>query len=233
MMKADDTVPELKREPHINMATMRSDFHSTITRLVEITAPAQQASVCTDALKIEMETLGIGINLDYAERDFQWAVDKARPLVEQCMDWWDELVNGIRYPVACCHTITSTLPGGYVSHTAAAFSVYNRDGKPIAHGVVEWADCSSLETDTECYTKFTMDICQKAAENGARSMFKFVDGSLRSSVSIAHDPEQGHTWFDERTYRDPPESKPSTAVRPGLIGNPGRDHQGQEVAERE
>ena len=160
----------------MNMSTRRSDFLSAITRLVENTTPPQQTAACTDALKREMDALGIGINLDYAEKDFQWASDEGHPLVERCMDWWDEVVSGIRYPVACCHVVTGTLPGGYVSHTAAAISVYDRDGKPVAHGAVEWADCCSAETDEECYTKFATAIYEKAADLGARSMFKFIDG---------------------------------------------------------
>jgi len=192
-----------KNDDNMNMATMRSDFHSAITRLVESTSPTQQASACTDALKREMDTLGIPINLDYARKDFQWALDEGRPLVERCLDWWDEVVSGIRYPVASCHIITGTLPGGYASHTVAAIWVYDRDGKPVAHDVVEWADHSWRETDVECHKNLNMAIFKKAADLGARSMFKFIDGTLCSSVSIAHDPEQGPTWFEERTYCPP------------------------------
>jgi hypothetical protein len=184
----------------MNMSTRRSDFHAAVTRVVETAAPTQQASACADALKREMDTLGIPVNLDYAKEDFRRAADAGRPLVERCMDWWDEVVSGIRYPVACCHVVTGTLPGGYVFHTAVAISVYDRDGKPVARDAVEWADCCSAETNEECYSKFAMAIYEKAADLGARSMFKFIDGMLRSSVSIAHHPEQGPTWFDERSY---------------------------------
>ena len=59
------------------------------------------------------------INDDYARADFQRALDEGRSLEELCLDWWDELVSGIRYPLACCHIVTGTLRGDYVSHTAA------------------------------------------------------------------------------------------------------------------
>ena len=35
-----------KNDDNMNMATMRSDFHSAITRLVESTSPTQQAFNC-------------------------------------------------------------------------------------------------------------------------------------------------------------------------------------------
>jgi len=204
MIKNNNAPPKLEGEQNMNMSTKRSDFHSAVTRLVESTAPTQQASACTDALKREMDTLGIRINRDDAERDFQWVLDEGHPLVGRCMDWWDELVYDIRYPVAHCHIVTGTLPGGYVSCTVAIILVYDRDGKPVAHDTVEWADCSSEETDDKCHAKFATAINNKAADLGARSMFRFVDGILCSSVSIVHDPEQGPTWFDARTYRNPP-----------------------------
>ena len=178
-----------------------------------------------------MDKLGILIDLGYAKRDFQRTSDDGHPLVERCLDWWDELVSGIRYPVAYCHVVTGTLPGGYVSHTAAAISTYDRDGKPVAKDAVTWADCASAETDEECYRNFSRAIREKAAELGARSLFEFAGETLRSSVSIAHDPQQGPTWFEERTYgkREPkdaggrsPESQAAaddmTAIR--LAGQP-------------
>ena len=184
----------------MNMSKRRSDFHAAVTRVVETAEPAHLASACADALKREMDTLGIPINLDYAKEDFQRASDQGHPLVERCMDWWDEEVSGICYPVACCHIVTGTLPGGYVSNTVAAISVYDRDGKPVAHDAVEWADHSSAETDEECYTGFNWAIRHKAADLGAGSMFRFVNGVLCSSVFIDQDPEQGPGWFHERSY---------------------------------
>ncbi len=200
MTTNDNTIPGKEEEHDMNMLALRDEFRSAISRLVETTSPANQAFACKDALKHYMDALGIEINVGYADLDFQRAFDHEHSLVERCMDWWDELVSGIRYPVAVCHVVTGTLPGGYVSHTTAAISVYDRDGKPIAHDAVEWVDCSSAESDEECYTGFSQAIKAKAADSGARSMFEFVDGVLRSSVSIAHDPEQGPTWFDELTY---------------------------------
>jgi hypothetical protein len=184
----------------MNMSALRDEFRSAVTRLVETTSPPNQASACKDALKNHMDTLGIEINVGYADMDFQQAFDHGHSLVEPCMDWWDELVSGIRYPVACCHVVTGTLPNGYVSHTAAAISVYDRDGKPIAHDAEEWMDSTQEETDDECHAKFARAIREAAARIGARSLFKFYEGTLDSSVSIAHHPEQGETYFHERTY---------------------------------
>ena len=147
-----------------------------------------------------MDTLGIPINLDYAKEDSSGR--RTRGILSSNGAWTgvDEEVSGICYPVACCHIVTGTLPGGYVSNTVAAISVYDRDGKPVAHDAVEWADHSSAETDEECYTGFNWAIRHKAADLGARSMFRFVNGVLCSSVFIDQDPEQGPGWFHERSY---------------------------------
>ena len=193
---------EKEGEHDMNMSTMRDEFRSAITRLVEITPSADQASACTTALEKHLHTIGAGgINREYALSDFRCALDNGHPLVERCMDWWDELLFDIRYPVAYCHVVTGTLPGGYVSHTIAAISVYDRDGKPLAHDMVEWADFASTElTDKESYGGFCEAIRKAVVRLGARSMFKFIDCVLHSSVSIFHDPEQGPSWFREQTY---------------------------------
>ena len=122
-------------------------------------------------------------------------------MAEACMDWWDELLFDIRYPVACCHIVTGTLPGDILSNTAAAISVYDRDGNPVAHEIIEWADCAKEETDNDCHAKFVTVIDEAAARLGARSLFKFRNGELSSSVSIAHDTEQGPCWFHGKSYR--------------------------------
>jgi hypothetical protein len=192
-MENNDAVPKPEGKRQTDISAMRNDFHAAITRVVESTPPSQQASACTDVLRQQMHLLGIPVNIEYAQKALQRALEGGR-LIERCLDGWDEVVSGIRYPVACCHVVTGTLPGGYVCHTVAAFSVYDRDGKPLAHDAVEWADCSSEEeTDEESYTRFSRAIREQAAALGARSLFKFYDGVLGSSVSIAHDPEQGPT----------------------------------------
>jgi hypothetical protein len=184
---------------HPNLPEMRNEFRAAITRLAEATVPTQQASACVDTLVEHVGRLGIDVNIEYGQRAFQRA-SEAGHLVEECMDWWDEVVNDICYPVACCHVVTGTLPGGYVSHTVAAISVYDRDGKPVAHDAVEWADHSSAETDEECHSGFSWAIRHKAADLGARSLFRFIDGVLCSSLFIDQDPEQGPGWFHERSY---------------------------------
>jgi hypothetical protein len=184
-----------------NLPQMRNEFLSAITRLVEATAPAQQASACVDALVEHIGRLGVGVNTGWAQRAFQSAQEAGR-LAKACMDWWDELLFDIRYPVACCHIVTGTLPGDCLSNTVAAISVYGRDGKPLAHDVVEWADFASTDlTDEESYGGFNKAIREATVRLGARSLFKFCDGDLSSSISIAHDPEQGPCWFHERSYR--------------------------------
>ena len=195
-MRNEKTMSEPKRD----LSAMRSDFHAAITRVVESTPPSQQASACTDVLRQQMHLLGIPVNIEYAQKALQRALEGGR-LVERCMDWWDEVASGIRWPVAICYVVTGKLPGGYVRHTVAAMSVYDRDGKPVAHGAVEWAGFASTElTDKESYGGFNRAISEKAAELGARSMFEFAGECLRKSVSIAHDPEQGPMWFDDRRY---------------------------------
>jgi hypothetical protein len=184
-----------------SLPELRDEFRTAITRLVEATERAQQASACVDALVQHLGKLGIeGIDADYARKRFQRASEGGR-LVERCMDSWDEIVCDIRYPVACCHVITGTLPGDFMTNTVAAISLYDRDGTPLAHDAVEWADFASTElTDEESHGRFSRAIREAAARLGAKSLFKFYDGVLGASVSIAHDPEQGATWFHERSY---------------------------------
>ena len=43
MIKNNNVPPEQEGEQNMNISTMRSDFHSAVTRLVESTAPTQQA----------------------------------------------------------------------------------------------------------------------------------------------------------------------------------------------
>jgi len=188
-------------EGQSSLPELSDEFRTAITRLVEATEQAQQAPACVDALVQHLGKLGIeDIDADYARNCFQRASEGGR-LVERCMDSWDENVCDIRYPVACCHVITGTLPGDFMTNTVATISLYDRDGTPLAHDAVEWADFASTElTDEESHGGFSTAIRQAAARLGARSLFKFYDGVLGASVSIAHDPEQGATWFHERSY---------------------------------
>ena len=78
-----------KNDGQPNLPEMRNEFLSAIVRLVEATAPTQQASACVDALVEHVGRLGVDVNIDYAQRDFQRASEGGR-LVEACMDWWDD-----------------------------------------------------------------------------------------------------------------------------------------------
>ena len=188
-----------KNDNDVNPSEMRSEFCSAITRLIEVTEPSQQVSACIDALVQHVDRLGIDINREYANMTFQKALEGGH-LCSECMDWWDEVVCEVRYPVACCHISTGTLPGGSLRNTVAAISVYDRDGNAIGHDFVEWADYAA-ESDAECHRGFSRAINQAAARLGARSRFTFNDGILSTSVSIAHHPEQGDIYLCERTYR--------------------------------
>jgi hypothetical protein len=189
-----------------NVSELRNKFRSAIATLVEATASAQQASACVDAIVQHVATFGISVNTDAAQRDFQKALENGN-MVETCTEWWDELVSGIRYPVACCHIVTGTLPGEYVRNTVAAIIVYDQNGKAIGHDIVEWADCAQDETDKECYAKFTGMIWETATRLGARSVFEFNgEGTVTRSVSIAHDSDGGATYFHHRQFRTKPDN---------------------------
>jgi len=191
-----------KNEEQSNLPELRNDFRAVITRLVEAAAPTEQVSACVDALAQHVGRLGVGgINTGWAQRAFQIAKEAGR-LPEACIDWWDEIVCEIRYPVACCHVVTGTLPGDFFSATIATISVYDRDGKPLAHDVVEWADFASSDLpDEQSYGGFNEAIRKAAVRLGAQSLFEFFNGILTNSASIAHDSEQGEIWFDMRSYR--------------------------------
>ena len=115
----------------VNPSEMRSEFCSAITRLIEVTEPSQQASACIDALVQHMDRLGIDINREFAKRAFQRASEGGY-LCRECMDWWDKVVCEVRYPVACCHISTGTLPGGLLRNTVAAISVSTETARPSA-----------------------------------------------------------------------------------------------------
>ena len=205
----------------LDLPRMRKEFQAAIARLTEAAEPTEKVFACVEALVRHVGKLGIiDIDTGYAQWDFQLAL--AGGLTGACMDRWDELLHDIRYPVACCHIVTGTLPGGFLSNTVAVISSYNRNGKPLGHEVVEWAALASTGmTDKESYAGFNKAIREAAVRLGAGSLFKFLGGDLSSSVSIAHDPDLGPCWLHERSYRREPESRDGQVAATAAVGETG------------
>jgi hypothetical protein len=163
----------------------------------------QLAQVLVDYLA--EQPWGHCLNREYALQDFRLhlAAHGQGAIAQHVMEWADECANGIRWPVAFTYIVTGKLPGSYRENTTVVIVVEDHKGKIVRHQVLNWCDYSHVEDDADCYRAFNEAIDKAAVDMGARSIFDFHchDARPTKSVSVAHDPEQGASIFNEREYQ--------------------------------
>lgn len=151
--------------------------------------------------------LGGAADCDHATMDFERCLrDKGREAIgAYVMEWVEEIVSGIRWPVAFVHTVTGELPFCKRQNTTITVAVEDHHGHVVGHEVLHWANYCQFDDDV-CYDMLGEAEQEAAFKHGARSIFRFDNGVLASSMSVAYG-EQGPNTFCQRHFNQKEEKR--------------------------